>query len=191
MASGEYRYRNLQASDVADKFKLSDFAESGTRELTADDYVYGIRRLATPRIKSPAFSTMADYIVGLAEYGQTIGAVDKELRKGLAPTDRNLPFLDFRKYDFPGAQAIDPQPAHTWVYAKDNAAQAMLLHTASTCTDMQTALAKANSPRMNTAMVYATNLTIGTPWSALPTYWPQLLGTVDAINKKRTLPGSN
>ena len=47
--SGEYRYRNLQASDVADKFKLSDFAESGTRELTADDYVYGIRRLATPR----------------------------------------------------------------------------------------------------------------------------------------------
>ena len=85
-------------------------------------------------------------------------------------------------------QAIDPQPAHTWVYAKDNAAQAMLLHTASTCTDMQAALAKANSPRMNTGMVYATNLTIGTPWSALPTYWPQLLGTVDAINKKRTLP---
>ena len=53
---------------------------------------------------------------------------------------------------------------------------------------MGAALAKANSPRMNTAMVYATNLTIGTPWSALPTYWPQLLGTVDAINKKRTLP---
>ncbi len=74
-------------------------------------------------------------------------------------------------------------PAHTWVYAKDNAAQAMLLHTASTCTDMQTALAKANSAGMNTGMVYATNLTIGTPWSALPTYWPQLLGTVDAINK--------
>ena len=85
-------------------------------------------------------------------------------------------------------QAIDPQPAHTWVYAKDNTAQAVLVHTASTCTDMQTALAKANSPRMNTGIVYATNLTIGTPWSALPTYWRQLLGTVDAINKKRTLP---
>lgn len=85
-------------------------------------------------------------------------------------------------------QSIDPQPAHTWVYAKDNAAQAMLLHTASTCTDMQAALDKATSPRMNTGMVYATNLTIGTPWSALPTYWLQLLGTVDAINKKRTRP---
>ena len=105
--TGEYRYRNLQASDVADKFKLSDFAETGTRELTAEDYVYSIRRLATPRIKSPAFSTMADYIVGLAEYGKTIAAADKELRKGLSPTDRALPFLDFRKYDFPGAKALD------------------------------------------------------------------------------------
>ena len=85
-------------------------------------------------------------------------------------------------------QAIDPQPAHPWVYAKDNTAQAMLVHTASTCTDMQTALAKANTPRMNTGMVYVTNLTIGTPWSALPTYWLQLLGTVDAINQRRTLP---
>ncbi len=85
-------------------------------------------------------------------------------------------------------QAIDPQPANPWVYAKDNTAQAMLVHTASTCTDMQTALAKANTPRMNTGMVYVTNLTIGTPWSALPTYWLQLLGTVDAINQRRTLP---
>ena len=37
---------------------------------------------------------------------------------------------------------IDLQPAHL-AYARDNAAQVMLLHTASTCTDMQTALATA------------------------------------------------
>lgn len=85
-------------------------------------------------------------------------------------------------------QAIDPQPASTWVYAKDNTAQAMLVHTASTCTDMQTAIQKANRPRMNTGMVYATNLAIGASWSALPTYWTQLLGTVDALNKQRPLP---
>ena len=41
---------------------------------------------------------------------------------------------------------------------------------------------------MNTGMVYVTNLTIGTPWSALPTYWQQLLGTVDALNTSRALP---
>ena len=85
-------------------------------------------------------------------------------------------------------QGIDPQPASTWVYAKDNTAQAMLVHTASTCTDMQTAVKNANRPRMNTGMVYATNLAIGASWSALPTYWTQLLGTVDALNKQRPLP---
>ena len=104
---GDYRYHAMKPADVVDKFKITDFSETGTRELTADDYVYGIRRLATPRIKSPSFSTMADYIVGLKEYGDTIAAADKELRKGLAPTDRDLPFLDFRKYSFEGAQALD------------------------------------------------------------------------------------
>lgn len=83
---------------------------------------------------------------------------------------------------------IDPQPGNTWVYAKDNSAQAMLVHTASTCTDMQTAVKNANRPRMNTGVVYATNLATGAPWSALPTYWQQMLGTVDALNKQRTLP---
>lgn len=84
--------------------------------------------------------------------------------------------------------SVDPQPASTWVYGKNNSAQAMLVHTASTCTDMQSVVKNANRPRMNTGFVYATNLTIGAPWSALPTYWQQLLGTVDAINKSRTLP---
>lgn len=83
---------------------------------------------------------------------------------------------------------IDPQPGNTWVYAKDNSAQAMLVHTASTCTDMQTAVKSAHRSRMNTGVVYATNLATGAPWSALPTYWQQMLGTVDALNKQRTLP---
>ncbi|RZJ56912.1 MAG: hypothetical protein EON49_16890 [Acidovorax sp.] len=85
-------------------------------------------------------------------------------------------------------QSVDPQPGSTWVYAKDNSAQAMLVHTASTCTDMQAAVKNANRPRLNTGMVYVTNLAIGASWSALPTYWPQLLGTVDALNKGRSLP---
>lgn len=85
-------------------------------------------------------------------------------------------------------QNVDPQPSSTWVYAKANTAQAMLVHSASTCTEMQAAVKNANRPRLNSGMVYATNLAIGAPWSALPTYWPQLLGTVDALNKERTLP---
>lgn len=85
-------------------------------------------------------------------------------------------------------QGMDPQPASTWVYARDNSAQAMLVHTASTCTDMKAAVENAHRPRMNTGLVYVTNLSIGAPWSALPSYWLQLLGTVDALNKQRSLP---
>ncbi|GMV60249.1 peptide ABC transporter substrate-binding protein [Betaproteobacteria bacterium PRO7] len=106
-AAGSYVYHRLTRKDTADKYKVTDFALTGTRELTAHDYVYAIRRLATTRIKSPSFSLMSEYIIGLKEYGERIEKIDKELRAGLAPTDRDLPFLDFRQYDFPGAQALD------------------------------------------------------------------------------------
>src|SRR4029077_3868841 len=59
-ASGEYVYHSMKREDVADRYKVTDFKETGTREHVADDYVYAIRRLATPRIKSPAFSPMSD-----------------------------------------------------------------------------------------------------------------------------------
>ena len=106
-AAGRHVYHALQREDVADKYRISDFALTGTRELTAHDYVYAIRRLATPRIKSPSFSLMSEYIVGLKEYGDRIVEVDRELRRDLAPTDRDLPMLDFRRHGFPGAEAVD------------------------------------------------------------------------------------
>ncbi|HKO69061.1 MAG TPA: ABC transporter substrate-binding protein [Burkholderiaceae bacterium] len=106
-ANGKYRYHNMSAAESAGKRTPFDFAEPGTRELTAHDYVYAIRRLATTRIKSASYSLMAEHIVGLREYGETIAAADKELRKGVDPASRDLPFLDFRKYDLAGAQALD------------------------------------------------------------------------------------
>ncbi len=106
-AAGNYRYHGLSADDTADKRTPFDFADSGTRELTAHDYVYAIRRLATTRIKSPSFSLMAEYIVGLKEYGAVIVAVDRALRASIPPSQRDLPFLDFRLHPFPGAVALD------------------------------------------------------------------------------------
>ena len=106
-ANGKYRYHSLTAAESADKRTPFDFADLGTRELTAHDYVYAIRRLATPRIKSPSFSLMAEHIIGLKEYSDRIAEADKELRKGSDPASRDLPFLDFRRYDLAGAQAID------------------------------------------------------------------------------------
>ncbi|MCU0940607.1 MAG: ABC transporter substrate-binding protein, partial [Burkholderiaceae bacterium] len=106
-ARGQPLYHALSAAEVADKRTPFDFPEHGTRELTAHDYVYAIRRLATTRIKSPSYSLMAEYIVGLKEYGERIEKIDRALRQALPATQRDLPFLDFRQHDFPGAVALD------------------------------------------------------------------------------------
>ncbi|WP_124080438.1 ABC transporter substrate-binding protein [Pigmentiphaga humi] len=106
--AGRDRYRHLQPGDLEGKYAITDFPETGTRELTADDYVYGIRRLATTRVVSPIFAHMAEYIVGFKEYGDRIRALDAQMRKGLDPTTRDLPWIDFRQYAFEGVEAIDP-----------------------------------------------------------------------------------
>ena len=106
-SAGYPAYHSMRREDVADKYRIDDFRQNGTRELTAHDYVYAIRRLATPRIKSPSFSLISEYIVGLKEYGERIVEVDRQLRKGLSPTDRDLPMLDFRQHAFAGAEALD------------------------------------------------------------------------------------
>lgn len=106
-AAGAYRYHALTPAQTAGKRRPFDFEHSGTRELTAHDYVYAIRRLATTRIKSPSYSLMAEYIVGLKDYGEHIAQVDRALRAGLPPTQRDLPFLDFRAHPMAGAVALD------------------------------------------------------------------------------------
>ncbi len=106
-ATGQYLHHDLTAAQTADKRTPFDFPQTGTRELTAHDYVYAFRRLATTRIKSPSFSTFADHVVGLKEYGDKIAAFDKELRATVDPASRDLPFLDFRKVDLAGVQALD------------------------------------------------------------------------------------
>ncbi len=43
----------------------------------------------------------------MKEYGEKIAAFDKELRATVDPASRDLPFLDFRKIDLAGVQALD------------------------------------------------------------------------------------
>ena len=50
---------------------LEDFKATGTRELTAEDYVYQIKRLAHPDLHSPIFGMMAEKIVGMKALGGT------------------------------------------------------------------------------------------------------------------------
>jgi ABC-type transport system substrate-binding protein len=109
-ADGQLFYHNLKPADLKGKFQITDFKVTGTRELIADDFVYAIKRIATPRVKSPTFSVMEQYIIGLKELAASLREEDDRLRHGLAATTSDLPFLDLRKFPLPGAQALD---AHT------------------------------------------------------------------------------
>ena len=64
---GHYTYHSLSADELARKHVLADFVQNDTRELTAEDYVYGIKRLAHPKLHSPILGLMGEYIVGLPE----------------------------------------------------------------------------------------------------------------------------
>ena len=77
-----------------------DLPDLATRELVADDYIYQIRRLAHPRLHSPIFGLMADYIVGLREYSERL----KKLPEVGA-------WLELRSYPLGGVERVD---SHTF-----------------------------------------------------------------------------
>ena len=107
---GRYAYHTdhpLTVADVGAKRSPLDFKQQGTRELVADDFVYAIKRHATPRIQAPIYSVFASYVEGLREYGPFIKAQDTKLRAGLDPASQDKPFLDFRQWPLAGASALD------------------------------------------------------------------------------------
>lgn len=92
---GNLLYDHLSTSQIKRIRNLSDFKKTGTRELKAADYVYEIKRLASPRLNSPIFGLMNKYIVGLKE-------LDEKLNQDHAS------FLDLRKYPLAGVKILGP-----------------------------------------------------------------------------------
>lgn len=88
-----------QPADISGFFTLADFPNRGTRELTAADYVYAIKRLAHPRLHSPILGLMSEYIVGLGELAES-------LRKSV-PAGRQAEWLDLREHALAGVEALD------------------------------------------------------------------------------------
>ncbi len=95
--SGEPLYLNLATEALEGIQKLGDFEETGSRELTAEDYVYQIKRLAHPKIHSPIFGFMSEYIAGLKELSQTLQSV----------VSKEQGFLDLRDYPLEGVEVLD------------------------------------------------------------------------------------
>lgn len=98
-AQGNYHYYPLAANALKDKYAITDFDHMGSRELTAHDYVYGMRRLASPRVVSPIYAFFADHIIGMKEYGDELRTFNTDLDK--------TQWLDLRQFAFSGVEAID------------------------------------------------------------------------------------
>lgn len=98
--NGEMRYGNLTESELSGVERMSDFAQSDSRLLTAADYVYQIKRLAHPSLHSPIFGLMQEHIVGLGE-----------LRDRLKEAKENHPdgWLDLRNFALGGVEVVDEQ----------------------------------------------------------------------------------
>ncbi len=103
-AAGALRYLGMNKQDLAGIHALGDFPYTGTRELTAADYVYQIKRLAHPRLHSPVFGLMSDYIVGLKELAATLKRAD---RHGDDDESAAVGWLDLSKFPLSGVELVD------------------------------------------------------------------------------------
>lgn len=97
-ADQQNEYLNLEANYLEKNniHRLADFQHTGTRELVADDYVYEIKRLASPRVNSSIYGMMGEHIMGFLDYAASL------------PTEAQHPgFLDLRAYPLSGVRLVD------------------------------------------------------------------------------------
>jgi len=114
-AAGRFLYQDLSPERIARCSSLADFPLQGaavsTRELTADDYVYQIKRIASPYVSTPSriFGLMSGYIEGLQELSERLSAQRDRDLAGRDVHDPYLPWRDLRSEPLSGARAIDSQ----------------------------------------------------------------------------------
>ncbi|MFP6681338.1 MAG: ABC transporter substrate-binding protein [Gammaproteobacteria bacterium] len=94
---GDLLYHNLTERALENYHTLADFRQTGTRELTADDYVYQIKRLAHPHIHSPIAGFMGRYIIGLND-------LQRILKDAPGSSDG---YIDLREFELGGVKVID------------------------------------------------------------------------------------
>ncbi|MDA9003987.1 ABC transporter substrate-binding protein [bacterium] len=103
---GEYLYHSLSLSDAKTRTTLADFEQHGTRELTAHDYAYQIKRLASPETHSPITGLMKGYIVGLEQLSTELNALSKTLSKTMS-AEGGTHYIDLREHELSGVTVED------------------------------------------------------------------------------------
>ncbi len=96
-SQGVYYYHSLTEDDLDDVNILADFEYQSSRELTAEDYVYQIKRLAHPNLHSPLAGLLGNYIVGFSEYREKV----------LDAIEDQDAWLDLRDVSMQGVKVID------------------------------------------------------------------------------------
>ncbi len=102
--TGHYRYHQLALKDLEKINVLGDFPETGSRELTAEDYLYQIKRIAFPKLHSPIASLMQDYILGFEPFSETLNEAYQKLKEEAGEKEV---FLDLRNFSLQGAELVD------------------------------------------------------------------------------------
>ncbi|MFC3908879.1 ABC transporter substrate-binding protein [Legionella dresdenensis] len=94
---GQYRYLDLNEDylEENDISQLADFKYTGTREVVADDYIYEIKRLASPAVNSSIYGLMSEHITGFREFAASL------------PEAREGEYLDLKRYSLAGVFKID------------------------------------------------------------------------------------
>ncbi len=91
-------YLSLTKADLKNVHTLHDFDHHGSRELTASDYVYQIKRIASPFLHSPIAGVIREYIVGFDEFRNQVGELYG---------DKDAAWHDLRPVDLTGVSTID------------------------------------------------------------------------------------
>ena len=116
--NGDMLYGNLTDDDLKGIDGIEDFREAATRELTSDDYINQIMRLADPRLHCPILPILENYILGMEELSLALKAELKEVRalrkaqagavyNQLLDERKNPIILDYDKFKMPGIERID------------------------------------------------------------------------------------
>lgn len=99
---GEYLYHQLTEDQADECDSVSDFKQTGTRQLTADDFVYQIKRIADPRINSPIFGLMSEYFIGFEDFRAELEKYYQQQRD-----EEEAAHADLRAYDLKGVRVVN------------------------------------------------------------------------------------
>lgn len=97
-STNAYEYHELTESQLKSIYELNDFRHFASREMTVDDYIYQIKRLADKDLHSPIAGVMAEYIEGFEEFQQNL----KQQKESKAKD-----FFDLRQLPMKGLKKLD------------------------------------------------------------------------------------